>query len=105
MSRPTRFLQVLLATGALSTASLVHADIPLEEPNLEDQLMSANGLYQLRYSDNQFSPHFMPQSQVQAAADASTDRVYPARVFRWGTTPASRIWACGHHSSWAASAT
>jgi len=63
-------IRSLLAVGTFSVAMTAHADIPDNEPNLEDTLMSANNLYQLRYSDNQYSVHYMPQSQVQAAANA-----------------------------------
>ncbi|MBK8284160.1 MAG: VWA domain-containing protein [Ahniella sp.] len=90
MSRPTRLFRTLLATCVLSAASSVPAAIPDDEPNLEDLLMSANGLYQLRYSDNQFSPHYMPASQVQFAADA---------LDRSGTS--STGFPLGHHAGFA----
>lgn len=73
---PCRFgllLSLLTASGAGI------ADIPANEPPLNQTLNSANGLYQLRYTDNIYSTNYMPTSQVQASANA-LDRSGTAQV-------------------------
>lgn len=73
---PCRFgllLSLLTASGAGIAA------IPANEPPLNQTLNSANGLYQLRYTDNIYTTNYMPTSQVQASANA-LDRSGTAQV-------------------------
>lgn len=69
MSRLTPARSLFLLLGCL-LGSRALADIPANEPPLSKTLNSANNLYQLRYTDNIYTSHYMPSSQVQASTNA-----------------------------------